>query len=88
MAGGQVRILEIFGSCDALITRINTRIACHMTAALTKVGLDPCLVLVNHRKELCFKLNIGCKSFTTSPDDKILVWSKLKEIADDILKCI
>ena len=22
------------------------------------------------------------------PDDKILDWSKLKEIADDILKCI
>ena len=23
-----------------------------------------------------------------SPDDKILDWSKLKQIADDILKCI
>ena len=22
------------------------------------------------------------------PDDKILVWSKLKQVADDILKCV
>ena len=25
---------------------------------------------------------------TTQPDDKILDWSKLKQIADNILKCI
>ena len=25
---------------------------------------------------------------TTLPDDKILDWSKLKQIADDIFKCI
>ena len=27
-------------------------------------------------------------SINPLPEDKILVWSKLKEIADDILKCI
>ena len=27
-------------------------------------------------------------SFNSFPDDKILYWSKLKQIADDILKCI
>ena len=26
--------------------------------------------------------------FNSLPDDKILDWSKLKQIADDILKCI
>ena len=26
--------------------------------------------------------------FNPLPDDKILEWSKLKQIADDILKCI
>ena len=26
--------------------------------------------------------------FNSLPDDKILVWSKLKQIADDILECI
>ena len=26
--------------------------------------------------------------FNPLPDDKILDWSKLKQIADDILKCI
>ena len=28
------------------------------------------------------------RSFKPLPDDKILDWSKLKQIADDILKCI
>ena len=32
-------------------------------------------------------LNFQAK-FNPSPDDKILDWSKLKEIADYILKCI
>ena len=27
-------------------------------------------------------------AFNLLPDDKILDWSKLKQIADDILKCI
>ena len=27
------------------------------------------------------------KSLNPSPDDKIFDWSKLKQIADDILKC-
>ena len=27
-------------------------------------------------------------AFNSLPDDKILDWSKLKQIADDILKCI
>ena len=28
------------------------------------------------------------KAFNPLPDDKIFDWSKLKQIADDILKCI
>ena len=30
----------------------------------------------------------GLKSINPLPYDKILDWSKLKQIADDILKCI
>ena len=29
-----------------------------------------------------------CKLFNPLPDNKVLDWSKLKQIADDILKCI
>ena len=29
-----------------------------------------------------------CINPSNSPDDKILDWSKLKQIADDIFKCI
>ena len=32
--------------------------------------------------------NDGYHSVTPLPDDKILDWSKLKQTADDILKCI
>ena len=38
--------------------------------------------------------NIGCKRWSSGlflnslPDDKILEWSKLKEVAEDIQKCI
>ena len=31
---------------------------------------------------------LGSKSLNPLPDEKILDWSKLKEIADDNLKCI
>ena len=31
---------------------------------------------------------VETQSFNPLPDDKILDWSKLKQIADDILKCI
>ena len=33
-------------------------------------------------------LHYGSWSFNPLPDDKILDWSKLKQIADNILKCI
>ena len=32
--------------------------------------------------------NHGVQSFNTLPNDKILDWSKLKQIAHNILKCI
>ena len=37
-----------------------------------------------------FDADFGCRlmSLNTLPDDKILDRSKLKQIADDILKCI
>ena len=35
-----------------------------------------------------FKDGILCKSINPLPDNKILDWSNLKPIADDILKCI
>ena len=35
---------------------------------------------------LCISAIRAC--FNPLPDDKILEWSKLKQIADDILKCI
>ena len=31
---------------------------------------------------------VSIESFNPLPDDKILVWSKLKQVADDILKRI
>ena len=31
---------------------------------------------------------IDCDDLTPLPDDKNLEWSKLEQIADDILKCI
>ena len=34
------------------------------------------------------KKNLNWSKINLLPDDKILYWSKLKEIADDILKCI
>ena len=33
-------------------------------------------------------MNYFQSSVNSLPDDKILDWSKLKQIADDILKCI
>ena len=33
-------------------------------------------------------MNYFQSSVNSLPDDKILYWSKLKQIADDILKCI
>ena len=36
----------------------------------------------------CLTLNHTILSFNPFADDKILDWSKLKQIADDILKCI
>ena len=31
---------------------------------------------------------VWCDTFNPLPDDKILDWSKLKQVADNILKCI
>ena len=46
-------------------------------------------------KVIRHKLNVGHKTIASVkihpdplPDDKILDWSKLKQIADDISKCI
>ena len=49
-------------------------------------GLKLCLlVYVMGKKHKIYSIN---ESFNPLPDDKILDWSKLKQIADDILKCI
>ena len=34
------------------------------------------------------KSNVMHETFNPIPDDKILDWFKMKQIADDILKCI
>ena len=48
-----------------------------------------CTVLsVKPGRQTRFRSAHSTFSFNPLPDDKILDWSKLKHIADDILKCI
>ena len=46
------------------------------------------LVCLAKGKFQLFYFVIFLRKLNPSPDDKILDWSKLKEIADDILKCV
>ena len=43
-----------------------------------------------HIEDLCTGLKLLLNNFiyNPSPEDKLLDWSKLKQIADDILDCI
>ena len=57
------------------------------------VCFGPLFFNLIHLIQLCDKKNltfIGCwdKIFNQLPDDKILDWFKLNQIADDISKCI
>ena len=51
---------------------------------------SPCFTMIPPARSCILKkkLSTGINMFNPSPDDTLLDWSKLKQIADDILKCI